>query len=80
MDRIIKVTGKGKISVKPDTIKLNIEAEGVYKEYEQAVKRKILKRFILTLILNMRATEIRMMTIEVDLSGTSTLTACTSNF
>lgn len=39
MDRIIKVTGKGKISVKPNTIRLNIEAEGVYKEYEQAVKK-----------------------------------------
>lgn len=34
MDRIIKVTGKGKISVKPDTIRLNIEAEGLYKEYD----------------------------------------------
>lgn len=39
MDRIIKVTGKGKISVKPDTIRLNIESEGVYKEYEQAVQK-----------------------------------------
>lgn len=39
MDRIIKVTGKGKISVKPNTVRLNIEAEGVYKEYEQAVKK-----------------------------------------
>lgn len=39
MDRIIKVTGKGKISVKPDTIRLNIESESVYKEYEQAVQK-----------------------------------------
>ena len=30
---------KGKISVKPDMIRLSIEAEGVYKEYETAVKR-----------------------------------------
>lgn len=39
MDRIIKVTGKGKISVKPDTIRLNIEAEGLYKEYEKTVQK-----------------------------------------
>lgn len=39
MDRIIKVTGKGKISVKPDTIRLNIEAEGTYKEYNLSVKK-----------------------------------------
>ena len=37
MDRIIRVTGKGKISVKPDLIQLNISAEGIYKEYGEAV-------------------------------------------
>ena len=55
MERIIKVTGRGKISVKPDTIQLNINAEGTYKEYVEAVKkstedtdwiRKILRRSI----------------------------------
>ena len=39
MERIIKVTGRGKISVKPDTIQLNINAEGIYKEYAEAVKK-----------------------------------------
>jgi uncharacterized protein YggE len=38
MDRNIRVTGKGKISVKPDTIRLDIEAEGVYPDYETAVE------------------------------------------
>ena len=39
MERTIRVTGKGKISVKPDTIRLNIEAEGTYKEYILSVKK-----------------------------------------
>lgn len=39
MKRTIRVTGKGKISVKPDTIRLNIEAEGTYKEYILSVKK-----------------------------------------
>lgn len=39
MERTIRVTGKGKISVSPDTIRLNINAEGVYKEYAEAVSK-----------------------------------------
>lgn len=39
MDRAILVTGKDKISVKLDTIRLNIEAEGTYKEYSLLVKK-----------------------------------------
>lgn len=39
MERTIRVKGKGKISVKPDTIRLNIEAEGTYKEYFLSVKK-----------------------------------------
>lgn len=39
MDRIIRVTGKSKISVKPDTIKLKIEASGTYKEYSLSVSK-----------------------------------------
>ena len=39
MDRILKVTGKGKISVKPDTIRLNFRAGGVYPEYAEAVAK-----------------------------------------
>lgn len=39
MDRTIRVTGKGKISVKPDTIRLNMEAEGTYKEYRLSVQK-----------------------------------------
>ena len=39
MERIIRVTGKGRISVAPDTIKLYITAEGVSKEYDKAVSK-----------------------------------------
>lgn len=39
MERTIKVTGKGRISVSPDTIKLNINAEGVFREYAETVSR-----------------------------------------
>lgn len=38
MNRRIRVTGKGKISVKPDTICLDITAKGVYPDYDQAVE------------------------------------------
>jgi uncharacterized protein YggE len=39
MDRTIKVTGRGKIAVKPDTIQLNITAEGTFKDYGEIFKR-----------------------------------------
>lgn len=39
MERTIKVTGKGKISVKPDTIRLLITQSDVEKVYEDAIKR-----------------------------------------
>ena len=39
MERTIRVTGKGKISVSPDTIKLNISAEGVFKDYAETVSK-----------------------------------------
>ncbi|MBQ3404442.1 MAG: SIMPL domain-containing protein, partial [Oscillospiraceae bacterium] len=39
MERTIRVTGRGKISVKPDTIQLSIGASGVFTEYSEAVKR-----------------------------------------
>ena len=35
MERTIKVTGKGKISVKPDLIQLNINAGEVYQDYSE---------------------------------------------
>lgn len=38
MGRTIKVTGKGSLSVKPDTICLAIEAQGVYSEYEKTIQ------------------------------------------
>lgn len=37
--RTIRVTGKGRITVSPDTIKLSIDAESVYKEYETTIKK-----------------------------------------
>jgi len=39
MERTIRVTGKGKVSVKPDMIQLGLEAGGVYSEYYEAVKK-----------------------------------------
>ena len=39
MGRQICVTGKGKISVAPDLIRLNIKAEGIYKTYEETLKK-----------------------------------------
>ena len=39
MERTIRVTGKGKVSVKPDMIQLGIEAGGLYSEYYEAVKK-----------------------------------------
>ena len=38
MERTIRVIGKGKLSVKPDTIRLIMTVEGVSEEYDQAVK------------------------------------------
>ena len=38
MERNIRVTGKGKLSVKPDTICLTIEAEDGYLDYEKTIK------------------------------------------
>ena len=39
MERTIRVTGKGTISVRPDTIQLNISTAGVCKEYEKALEQ-----------------------------------------
>ena len=36
----MKITGKGKISVKPDRIRLNMTMEESYKEYEVTLSRK----------------------------------------
>lgn len=38
MDRIIRVTGKGKISVKPDRIRLHINVEGTKDDYETTLQ------------------------------------------
>ncbi len=37
--RTIRVTGKGSVSVKPDTTCLRITFEGVYKDYEETVRK-----------------------------------------
>ncbi|MEG2146316.1 MAG: SIMPL domain-containing protein [Lachnospiraceae bacterium] len=39
MDRIIRVTGKGKISIKPDTIRLNISLEDIRETYEETLQQ-----------------------------------------
>ena len=38
MGRKIRVSGKGKLSVRPDTICLAIKAEGVFPDYEKTIK------------------------------------------
>lgn len=47
MDRTIKVTGKGKISVKPDQILLNLHLEGVKKSYEETLEQSSMQVEIL---------------------------------
>lgn len=39
MEKTIRVTGKGKISVKPDTIRLRINLEETYPDYDGAMRR-----------------------------------------
>ena len=38
MERTIRVTGKGKMNVKPDTIELNIFVSKAYPEYAEAME------------------------------------------
>lgn len=38
MERIIRVIGKGKLAVKPDTIRLIMTLEGIKEEYDETVK------------------------------------------
>ena len=38
MERTIRVTGKGKLAVKPDTIRLRLNMEGMSKEYDETLK------------------------------------------
>lgn len=39
MERTIRVTGKGKITVKPDTIRLRLIMEGIYPEYDETLQK-----------------------------------------
>lgn len=39
MERTIRVTGKGKISVKPDTIRLRLIMEGIFPEYDETLQK-----------------------------------------
>ena len=39
MERTIRVTGKGKLSVKPDMIRLRINIEGMYEEYDETLRK-----------------------------------------
>lgn len=54
MDKTLKITGKGKVSVKPDIIRLNMTMEESYKEYEVTLSQssettKILKELFVSL-------------------------------
>ena len=42
MERTIRVKGKGKISVKPDMIRLDITADEVCKEYDEVIEKSAL--------------------------------------
>ncbi len=39
MERTIRITGKGNLLVKPDTVRLIMTMEGVYKNYDMAVEK-----------------------------------------
>ena len=39
MERTIRVTGRGKLSLKPDTVRLRIELEDFAKEYEESIRK-----------------------------------------
>lgn len=57
MDKTMKITGKGKVSVKPDIIRLNMTMEESYKEYEVTLSQssettKILKELFVSLGFN----------------------------
>lgn len=41
MERTIKVTGKGKLSVKPDLIRLVMGLEGIFKDYDETLERSL---------------------------------------
>lgn len=54
MDKTMKITGKGKVSVKPDIIRLNMTMEESYKEYDLTLRQssetiKILKELFVSL-------------------------------
>ena len=38
MQKTIKITGKGHIKVSPDIMRLNLEIQEVYKDYEETLK------------------------------------------
>ena len=39
MERTIRVTGKGKLAVKPDLIELTLSIKDIKKEYDELLKR-----------------------------------------
>ena len=47
MERIIRVTGKGSISVKPDRICLNLTLEDIYDKYEKTLEQSTMQVEIL---------------------------------
>lgn len=54
MDKTLKITGRGKVSVKPDIIRLNMTMEESYKEYEVTLSQssettKMLKELFVSL-------------------------------
>lgn len=74
MDRIIKVTGKGNLSVKPDMIRLLIYARKVYKVYSEAFHGATQSSLVLHDILSafgFEKSDLKTLSISVDTKNES---------
>lgn len=74
MERTIRVTGKGKISVKPDMIRLLLDLEDMYEEYERTLRQsakqvEILKDCFETL--GFRRSDLKTLSFNIDTENES---------
>lgn len=69
MERTIRVTGKGKIAVKPDTVRLLITQSDVCKRYEKAVEESTLQKGAINCIieeLGFQKTDLKTLRFDID--------------
>lgn len=69
MEKTIRVTGKGKLSVKPDRIRLNMKLEGVRETYEETLNLSVEGVEILKTrfeILGFKSTDLKTLTFHID--------------